>query len=83
MFMWTASILCLLNFVVVSLINTVGCSPVQASWDVAITDGKCVNAMEYVNFCYYAAGAFPLLLSGIHGFVQRYSAPLESFGLAW
>lgn len=61
-FMWTASILCLLNFCGVSLLASVGCVPARATWDVTITKKRCVDQWVFVQYCYYVACEFSFAL---------------------
>lgn len=70
--MWALVILCLLGFLAVSFLAFFGCKPVQASWDPTIKGAKCIESIQYVQYCYFAAGAhtlrslsYPRLLSGV------------------
>lgn len=55
-FMWSLGIACLLQFVAVSFVIVLGCKPVAASWDFTIDGASCIDAIEFVYYCYYAAG---------------------------
>lgn len=52
--LWSAAILCVLNFVVVILLAWLPCRPISAAWDVSIIAKKCLDSWIYVKFCYYA-----------------------------
>lgn len=62
--MWASVILCLLGFLAVSFMAFLGCKPAQASWDPTIKGAKCIESIQYVQYCYFAAGEHvPNLLS--------------------
>jgi hypothetical protein len=54
--MWTLVVLCLLGFLAVSFMAFFGCRPVQASWDPTIEGAKCLQSIQFVQYCYFAAG---------------------------
>lgn len=54
--MWASVILCLLGFLAVSFMAFFGCKPVQASWDPTLKGAKCIESIQYVQYCYFAAG---------------------------
>lgn len=54
--MWTLVVMCLLGFLAVSLMAFFGCKPVQASWDPTIEGAKCLQSIQFVQYCYFAAG---------------------------
>lgn len=54
--MWASVVLCLLGFLAVSFMAFFGCKPVQASWDPTIKGAKCIESIQYVQYCYFAAG---------------------------
>lgn len=53
--MWASVILCLLGFLAVSFMAFLGCKPVQASWDPTIKGAKCIQSIQFVQYCYFAA----------------------------
>lgn len=54
--MWASVLLCLLGFLAVSFMAFFGCKPVQASWDPTIKGAKCIQSIQFVQYCYFAAG---------------------------
>lgn len=61
--MWSLGILCVLQFMAVSLVFILGCKPVAASWDFTIPGASCIDAIEFVYYCYYASGQSLYLFS--------------------
>ncbi|KAJ0118417.1 hypothetical protein J7T55_009200 [Diaporthe amygdali] len=53
--MWASVILCLLGFLAVSFLAFFGCKPIRASWDPTIKGAKCIESIQYVQYCYFAA----------------------------
>lgn len=53
--LWTAAVLCLVNFTAVILLAWLPCRPIEAGWDISITEKKCLDPWVYVKFCYYAS----------------------------
>lgn len=69
--MWTLVALCLLGFLAVSFMAFFGCKPVQASWDPTIKGAKCLQSIQFVQYCYFAAGEHTLLSLILVGILRR------------
>ncbi|KAG8166232.1 hypothetical protein KVR01_004784 [Diaporthe batatas] len=53
--MWSLVVICLLGFLAVSFLAFFGCKPVQASWDPTVEGARCLQSIQFVQYCYFAA----------------------------